>query len=506
MGITIGDLTYWIRGNSSKLPADLKQSENQVTSFGQRVSASLKEQMNFAAGQMMSQGLTQISTGLKSFVTDVVDSSQKYTEEINNLHIATGSSLEDSSRLYNVADDLNVEYGDLYTSLKLYAKSLQDSGSTEKLTTETLAKLSEEYLKLPEGVARTNFALDHFGKSGDTMMKILEAGPDKIRAMSAAVDENAIVSEKSAKAAADYSSAMNDWNDALRDVKNELADALKPELTEFLRLGLTLLIPMLRMLVDAFKIMPEPIKWAVIAFGGLLIVLGQLAPSLLGIAGLVSMLGGASGLAGIGTAISGVAGPALAALGGVVGAISLPVLALIAAIALLGVTIVTLGPQAWSTVKMIGGIISAYAQQMTSNVRAWWRNVGSGIMAGIGDGISAGWQYLINLVSQVAQSLLTAARNALNMHSPSKPFVAIGEGIDDSAALGVQNRASNLQKVVKNTMGTLTSSASGARGSRNVTVQKIEYHGSFSESEYARLDKRAGNIAGNTLMEALGGI
>lgn len=70
-----------------------------------------------------------------------------------------------------------------------------------------------------------------------------------------------------------------------------------------------------------------------------------------------------------------------------------------------------------------------------------WYSVGSGICSGIASGINAGWSWLSNLVRNLASSLLSAAKSALGIHSPSRLFrdavglnigYGIGEGIEES--------------------------------------------------------------------------
>lgn len=505
MSATLGDLIYMIRGNSSKLPADLKTSETQVKTFGQRISSGLKEQMNFAAGQVMAQGLSQLTTGLKSFVSDVVETSQTYTENISELSRETGSSLEESSRLYNMADDLKVEYGSLSTSLKLYAKTLKDSGSTEKLSTETLANLSAEYLKLPEGVARTNFALEKFGRSGTDMMKVLEVGPEKLREMAAGVSDFALVTEESKAANEAYYKSLHDWQDGLRDIKLAFAKDLLPYLTQFLAFLVSTVIPGLENLIQWFSALPEPVKGVIFAIGGLLTVLTSLLPVILSIGGLVNMIGGAEGIAAIGTAISTGLTTALGGLGAVVGAISLPVIALILAIGTLAVVVKEFGPQAWQTILTMGKIINVVCTDLANKVRSWFSEVGSNIVRGIGDGIQSGWQWLVTLVSNVAKSLLTGAKSVLGIKSPSKAFA---DQVGKQSALGIgKGFTENLHTVtdsMRNNLAQLPSNTMGGLGSGSVNVGHIEYHGSFSDDEMNRLDKRSRNIAGNTLMEAMG--
>lgn len=70
-----------------------------------------------------------------------------------------------------------------------------------------------------------------------------------------------------------------------------------------------------------------------------------------------------------------------------------------------------------------------------------WSGVGSNICSGISSGIDSGWSWLKSKVSSVASSLLSSAKSALGIHSPSRLFrdivglnigYGIGEGIEAS--------------------------------------------------------------------------
>ena len=67
--------------------------------------------------------------------------------------------------------------------------------------------------------------------------------------------------------------------------------------------------------------------------------------------------------------------------------------------------------------------------------------IGSNIVSGIWNGISSGWNWLTNKVSNLANSLLDAAKDALGISSPSKEFAdevgrwimpGVGKGLDKS--------------------------------------------------------------------------
>lgn len=86
--------------------------------------------------------------------------------------------------------------------------------------------------------------------------------------------------------------------------------------------------------------------------------------------------------------------------------------------------------------------ITTKLQSAMSTVKGLnWYSVGSNICTGIRNGINAGWSWLKTTVSNLASNLLSAAKSALGIHSPSRLFrdavglnigYGIGEGIESS--------------------------------------------------------------------------
>lgn len=84
--------------------------------------------------------------------------------------------------------------------------------------------------------------------------------------------------------------------------------------------------------------------------------------------------------------------------------------------------------------------ITSSLQSAMSTIKGQdWYSVGSNICTGIGNGINAGWNWLKSKVSSLAQNLLSAAKSALGIHSPSRLFrdavglnigYGVGEGIE----------------------------------------------------------------------------
>ena len=108
--------------------------------------------------------------------------------------------------------------------------------------------------------------------------------------------------------------------------------------------------------------------------------------------------------------------------------------------------------------------------------------IGSNIVSGIWNGISSGWNWLTNKVSNLANSLLDAAKDALGINSPSKEFAdkvgrwimpGVGKGLDKSMPAALKDmkaKAGELVSAMRAEMsasvGQLSVGASHAAGLR----------------------------------------
>lgn len=178
--------------------------KNQLTSFGVFMATTM--------GNLVSNALTSISTAILSTIKNKLQDSMKdfmdYASQVRDTSRSLGVSAEEASRLIQVADDVTVSYETLAMSMKLAQRNGIDP------SIEGLAKLADQYLELQPGVERTQFLLDTFGKSGAEMGKLLEQGGDGIRNMSAAIDENMVLTQEALDSARDYEIAIDDLNDS----------------------------------------------------------------------------------------------------------------------------------------------------------------------------------------------------------------------------------------------------------------------------------------------------
>jgi len=377
------------------------------------------------------------------------------------------------------------------------------AGIHTKITVDTLADLSDEYLRLAPGTERNTWLIEKFGRSGLQMARLMETGGEKIREMSEAIEDDLILTEDAIKVQEEYRVAVDELEDAVSGLKTQLGLALMPLKTEWNQFLVQELIPVLREVIGWFKELPVPAQAFIVA----LVLIGgaaaKAAPGLVGVAAAFNILGGAGGLAGIGTAITGSLLPALAGIGTtIVGAVLSPIGLLIAAIGLLIYTIATMGPAAWKSISLLWSMLVNVIKRMWYDIKTWGVLIGKAFVTGIGVGITESWEWLKNLVANLAQTILQAAKDALEEKSDSKASAReVGKPLAQGIGVGFSQAIPELVAQIQMALSPVPAMAMA--GMSNVRVGHIEYHGSFSREELNRLDRRSERIASRSIEEVL---
>ncbi|WP_099468323.1 phage tail tape measure protein [Konateibacter massiliensis] len=85
-----------------------------------------------------------------------------------------------------------------------------------------------------------------------------------------------------------------------------------------------------------------------------------------------------------------------------------------------------------------------------SNIGSDFKTIGGNIVSGIWDGISAGWDWLKDKVKSLASSLLDAAKDALDINSPSRKFRdEVGVYMAQGIGVGFSDEMENVNKQIE---------------------------------------------------------
>lgn len=166
------------------------------------------------AGTFVAVGYT-----VKKVLDETVGKYVAYAAEVRRASEATGMNTEETSRLIQVLDDVKVEYGSL-------EKIIQKNAKTYDYTTDGLAKMSGEYLSLASSTSRAAYMNERFGKSWIDFLPLMKLGPEKISAMSAAVNENMVITEKAELQTRAYEVSV----DSLKDTWDGFTFSVAPPL------------------------------------------------------------------------------------------------------------------------------------------------------------------------------------------------------------------------------------------------------------------------------------
>jgi len=167
--------------------------------------------------------------GLGKFLADSVNETVAYATQIDNMSRLLGISTEDTSRLVQASDDLFISQEKLQAALQAATRQGID------VSIEGLKKLSEQYLALPPGVARSEFVLKTFGRSGAEMGKLMEQGAAGIEAATAAIADNLIITKNSMGEIMNYKRSVDNLTDSWTGFKMEVGQAVIPQLDHLLR-------------------------------------------------------------------------------------------------------------------------------------------------------------------------------------------------------------------------------------------------------------------------------
>ena len=165
---------------------------------------------------------------LKQGVEETVGAFVKYADIVREVSQATGASAEDTSRLIQLTDDYKIEADDLNRVMKKMA------GEGFVFTTESIAKLSDEYLKLNPGLDRQLFLTEKFGPQGIKFAEIMLQGGDAIRSQSAAISGHLILMQSDLDKAREYEKQQDQLKDSWDAFKISIGEKVTPGITDFL--------------------------------------------------------------------------------------------------------------------------------------------------------------------------------------------------------------------------------------------------------------------------------
>jgi len=211
----------------------LKNLNNGNDAAGRSTKELMEKQQSL--GQQFKKSWTEINSAImvgkeayraiKQVVNETVGTFVSYAGEVREISQVTGQQAEDVSRLLQLTDDYKIKSESLTTVMKKMA--------TEgfAFTTDALADLSDEYLKLESGVERQLFLNEKFGKKGVDFAEIMLQGGDAIRSQSSAISGHLVLTQAALDKAREYELANDALTDSWEAYKVSIGEDITPILT-----------------------------------------------------------------------------------------------------------------------------------------------------------------------------------------------------------------------------------------------------------------------------------
>ena len=119
----------------------------------------------------------------------------------------------------------------------------------------------------------------------------------------------------------------------------------------------------------------------------------------------------------------------------------------------------------------------------TEGVRAAMNTTGLMLIAGLKNGMNGQLPSLIAAAKNIAGQVITAMRERMDIHSPSKETQKIGEFVSEGLAKGIKNKEKSVQKAAKEVADKATKSIKEARSSykKEAKYLKAEYRENLAD-------------------------
>ena len=153
-----------------------------------------------------------------------------YANTVRDLSLSSGESAENTSRFIQVLDDYRLSADDAKTA----TKALTKQGLAPNI--QTLAKLSDEYLKINDVEERNAFVIKNLGRAGLEWNRILKAGSGALLEQADAVSDGLILNKEQLDAAEELRLAQDDLNDSTQALAITIGNKLIPVVNDAVRI------------------------------------------------------------------------------------------------------------------------------------------------------------------------------------------------------------------------------------------------------------------------------
>lgn len=201
----------------------------QVMKEGNGDKDTIKALVDIKGGITQAMGVMTALAGVGYTLNTVYQNTVKvfedYALQVSDLSRLTGTSMEDTSRMIQLADDMRISYESLQKSLWFASKN------GVQVNIDSLASLADKYNGFDSATERATFLAKTFGKSGEEMGKLLALGGEGVRTLAADISGSLVLTEEGRQKALDYSIAVDELTDTWNAWKVQAGSQLIGPLT-----------------------------------------------------------------------------------------------------------------------------------------------------------------------------------------------------------------------------------------------------------------------------------
>jgi hypothetical protein len=198
---------------------NISTTSKNVDAASKRTSMSMTD-LN-SAFSLAQRGLQYLKQGYEA----TVGATLEYANQVRSLSQISGESAENTSRFIQVLDDYKIGADDALIA----TRALTKQGLAP--TIDTLAQLSDQYLKLSSVEEKNAFIMKNLGKSGLQYVEILNKGSTAIKKQGDAVAAGLILNQKQLDQARELEIAQDTLGESWQQLALTVGNAAIPALT-----------------------------------------------------------------------------------------------------------------------------------------------------------------------------------------------------------------------------------------------------------------------------------
>lgn len=284
----LGSLIVSISADLSELEKGLSKANQSVKTSAEQIADTTKK---------ISTAMVAVGGAVVGAFGLMVKSAVDYGDQIYEVSQRTGIATETLSRLKYVADQTESSFEAVATGLRFLNRamyqanqggnetatlfkslhiSLRDASGQAKSAEDVFMQLADVFSKSSDQAAKTAIAMQVFGRSGVSLIPILNLGSKGIQELSAEADRLGLVlSNDNAVAIDKFSDGMKSLKAASGGLYLEISNAVLPTLTRFVEKAKET-VAEIKKWMDLHPKLSQNIAETTLKVGALLVVLGSM--------------------------------------------------------------------------------------------------------------------------------------------------------------------------------------------------------------------------------------